>query len=77
MPDYITICEKAARAGGEVVQRWVGRVDVREKGPADLVTQADFLSQETVRRTVLEAFPDHQVLGEETDADAQETTARR
>ena len=43
----------------------VGRVAVREKGPADLVTEADLASQETIRRVVLGRFPDHSWLGEE------------
>ena len=65
MCDYATICEKAARAGGAVVQNWVERFDVQEKGPADLVTQADLASQEAIRDVVLGTFPDHSLLGEE------------
>lgn len=65
LSEYLTICEKAARAGGEAIQSWVGRFDVRKKGPADLVTQADLASQEAVRRVVLTAYPDHSLLGEE------------
>jgi myo-inositol-1(or 4)-monophosphatase len=64
--EYLGVCEKAVRAGGAVVQDWAGRFDVRKKGPADLVTQADLASQEAVRQTVLGAFPDHCLLGEET-----------
>ena len=66
--DYLHVCEQAARTGGQVVQHWLGRTDVREKGPADLVTQADFASQEAVRQTVLTAFPTHCLLGEENPA---------
>ena len=66
--DYMRVCEAAVRAGGQVVQDWAGRFDVHKKGPADLVTQADFASQEVVRKTVLTAFPDHSLLGEEGDA---------
>jgi len=73
--DYIRVCEEAVRAGGAVVLDWVGRVEVRMKGPADLVTQADLASQEAVRRTVLGAFPDHCLLGEE-DAPAQSPPRR-
>ena len=65
--DYLRVCESAVRAGGRVVQDWAGRFDVRKKGPADLVTQADLASQEIVRKTVLGAFPDHCLLGEETE----------
>jgi myo-inositol-1(or 4)-monophosphatase len=68
MDEYLEICEKAVRAGGDAVQSWVGRFDVRKKGPADLVTQADFASQDAVRRAILEAFPEHSLLGEEDDA---------
>ena len=67
MSDYITVCEEAVRAGGATVLDWIGRVKVREKAPADLVTEADFASQETIRRTVLDAFPDHSLLGEEDE----------
>ena len=65
MDDYLRVCEEAARIGGGVIQDWVGRFEVRKKGPADLVTQADLAAQEAVRRTVLGAFPTHSLLGEE------------
>ena len=65
LSDYLRVCEEAVRLGGRVIQGWVGRFEVREKGPADLVTQADLASQEAVRRTVLGAFPQHGFLGEE------------
>jgi myo-inositol-1(or 4)-monophosphatase len=38
---------------------------VREKNPADLVTEADLEAQAAVTRVILEAFPDHGILGEE------------
>ncbi|MEN6407211.1 MAG: inositol monophosphatase family protein [Thermoguttaceae bacterium] len=65
MDHYLKVCETAARLGGQVIQQWLGRAEVRKKGPADLVTQADLASQEAVRHVVLEAFPDHDFLGEE------------
>jgi myo-inositol-1(or 4)-monophosphatase len=66
--DYLRVCEEAARAGGRVIQDWIGRLEVRKKGPADLVTQADLASQAAVRSIVLGAFPEHSLLGEEADA---------
>ncbi len=70
--DYLRVCIEAVHVGGRVIQDWAGRAEVRKKGPADLVTQADFASQEAVRKTVLGAFPEHCLLGEEKlpDADA-------
>jgi myo-inositol-1(or 4)-monophosphatase len=65
MPEFSAICEQAARAGGAVLLDWVERFSVREKGPADLVTEADLASQETVRKVLLSAFPEHGFLSEE------------
>ncbi|MEN6557428.1 MAG: inositol monophosphatase family protein [Thermoguttaceae bacterium] len=66
MEHYLEVCQAAARLGGQVIQQWLGRAEVRKKGPADLVTQADLASQEAVRGAVLSAFPDHDFLGEES-----------
>jgi myo-inositol-1(or 4)-monophosphatase len=59
------VCEKAVRAGGAVLVEKIGRVEVREKGRSDLVTEADLASEDVVRRTILETFPEHLVVGEE------------
>lgn len=69
MPDYSTICEKAARAGGAVLLDWVGRFEVHEKAPSDLVTEADLASQQVIRQLILDAYPEHRFLGEEDSAD--------
>ena len=52
----------------------LGRVSACEKGPADLVTEADMASQELIRETLLEAFPEHAFLGEEDDEANGEAT---
>ncbi|MBN2581019.1 MAG: inositol monophosphatase [Pirellulales bacterium] len=62
---YLLVCEQAVRAGGAAVQRWIGKIEVSKKGPADLVTQADFASQEAVARTIRSSFPEHRLVGEE------------
>jgi myo-inositol-1(or 4)-monophosphatase len=69
MSDFLAICEQAARAGGQVLLDWAERFSVREKGPCDLVTEADLASQETVREVLLSAFPDHEFLSEEDPVD--------
>lgn len=64
--ECMDVCRRAARAGAEVVQSWIGHFRARRKGAAkDLVTQADLASQEAIRQVVSEAFPDHALLGEE------------
>ena len=47
----------------------LGKVEAHEKAPADLVTEADFASQQRVAEIVLDAFPGHGVLGEEDSPD--------
>jgi myo-inositol-1(or 4)-monophosphatase len=68
MSEFLDICERAARAGGAVLLDWAERFSVREKGPSDLVTEADLASQETVREILLSAFPNHEFLSEEEPA---------
>ncbi|HJS06939.1 MAG TPA: inositol monophosphatase family protein [Pirellulales bacterium] len=63
--DFLEVCEKSARAGAKALMAWQGRFKVREKGPADLVTEADLASQEAVRATILGVFPEHDFLAEE------------
>ncbi len=65
--EYAAVCEQAARAGGEALLEWRGRFQVTEKGPRDLVTEADMASQNVVRSILLEAFSDHEFLGEEDE----------
>jgi len=68
----LRIAEAAARAGGEVLIRRlregadleIGYKDAR----ANLVTEADRESQRAVAATILTAFPDHAVNGEEGTA---------
>jgi myo-inositol-1(or 4)-monophosphatase len=63
--EYQKVCEQAVRAAGAMLVERMGHVKVREKGPADLVTEADLASQEMVRQAILKVYPDHTVLGEE------------
>ncbi|UUO05623.1 inositol monophosphatase [Blastopirellula sp. J2-11] len=67
MPDYLTTCETAARAAGQVLLDWQGKFRVREKGRADLVTEADIEAQKAIQKIVLGDFPEHGFLGEEED----------
>jgi myo-inositol-1(or 4)-monophosphatase len=71
VPDFLTLCEQAARAGGQALGGWVGRFAVHKKGPFDLVTEADWASQEAIRRVILAAFPQHHLVSEEIDAPPQ------
>ncbi|WP_231691152.1 inositol monophosphatase family protein [Aureliella helgolandensis] len=64
-------CE-AARAGGKILREQLGRAAVREKGPADLVTDADIASQHAIEQILTARFPHFAFLGEEsTEQDRQ------
>ena len=41
MSDFSEVCEQAARKAGQLLLEWQGRITAREKGPRDLVTEAD------------------------------------
>lgn len=66
---FISVCEKAARAGGNVLRNMLGNIHVKhKKNPFDLVTEADVAAQKIVEQTIAEAFPEHRFLGEEGDS---------
>jgi len=65
MSNHGDVCERAAREGGRILLDWIGRFSVREKGPSDLVTDADHASQEAIRIVIGGAYPDHAFVGEE------------
>ena len=67
MQEYITVCEQAARLGGQVLLDWQGRINPREKAPKDLVSEADLASQRAIYEVIHGKFPDHDFLGEEED----------
>ncbi len=65
---------EAARLGAEVLEYWQSRFEVREKGYADLVTDADPAAQRAIQEFLHQTFPQHGFLGEEQahGPDAQE-----
>jgi myo-inositol-1(or 4)-monophosphatase len=68
MTEYGRLCERAARVGGHVLGEHSGRVQAREKSPADLVTEADIASQRAIKETLLGTFASHGFLAEENES---------
>ncbi len=66
--DYQRAAERIAADAGALLLSYYGRVDAREKGPADLVTEADFASQRLIKERLDEIFPTHTLLAEEEGA---------
>ncbi len=70
-----TACE-AARLGGKILVDYLGKAAIREKGPADLVTDADVASQNAIEKLIRIRFPQHEFLGEESsEADREQAIA--
>lgn len=65
LADYLSAAIEAARVGAAELERWRGKFSIREKGRADLVTEADEASQKLVKELLLGRFPDHLFIGEE------------
>ena len=68
----LSVATEAARAGGEVLMRYFRtELQIRDKSPAggatfDLVSDADLESEQAIAQRLAEAYPDHQLLGEES-----------
>lgn len=69
------VISTAARAGGAELIRLFGKTSVTEKGPRDLVTEADVASQTVIQKTIQQRFPDHLFVGEETTSQSESTLA--
>lgn len=62
---------KAARAGGNVLLRHLGKLDalnVVEKGRMDFASEVDGLAEEAIVKELRRAYPEYAVLGEEGGA---------
>jgi myo-inositol-1(or 4)-monophosphatase len=65
----LNVAIKAARAAGAIINRAaldVESVRVSQKQINDFVTEVDHASEETIIEILLEAYPGHGILGEET-----------
>ena len=65
----LNIAVKAARAAGAIINRAALDLDllqVGSKGPNDFVTEVDRAAETAIIDTLLEAYPDHGILAEES-----------
>ncbi len=65
---YLDAAVRMAHEAGELLLRYYRHVEAREKGPGDLVTDADIASQRLVAARIADAFPTHTLLAEEEGA---------
>ena len=62
---HLEVAEYAAIEAGALLLAHFGKVTAREKGPFDLVTDADLAAQRSIVAVIRSAFPDHTFLAEE------------
>jgi myo-inositol-1(or 4)-monophosphatase len=55
----------AAKRAGEIILQYFNNAKIDEKGAGNLVTEADLKSEKAIRKIILDAYPDHSILGEE------------
>ncbi len=61
----------AAHQAGRILISYLGKATVREKGPSDLVTNADIAAQQAIQKILQARHPEFEFLGEESSADEQ------
>jgi histidinol-phosphatase len=67
MSPFLQTAIKAAKAAEEVINKYYyGTFEVQLKEDQSPVTVADVETEETIKRIILDAFPDHGFFGEET-----------
>lgn len=69
MHPMINIATKAARKAGNIMLRYIDRLDtisVEQKGHNDFVSEIDRQCEQVIIDTVHAAYPDHGILGEES-----------
>lgn len=74
---YLRTAETAAVEAGEILLAAYRKIGSREKGPGDLVTDADFASQRRIAEILLGAFPEHGFLGEEEGSNVENSSGYR
>ena len=68
MHPMVNIAVRAARRAGRIITRAmdrVGALDKQEKAPRDFVSEVDREAEDAIIDTILRAYPDHGVQGEE------------
>ena len=72
--EYLETAILAAQQGGKILQDYFDKVhDARQKNEnaRDIVTEVDILAEKTICETIAAAFPDHEIIGEETQSSPQ------
>lgn len=77
MEQYLKVAVDAAIAAGKLLCKRIDSVAwIEHKGDINLVTEMDVKSEELIKNKIRAAFPDHQIMAEESDIPKQEAEHR-
>ena len=77
LESILVVAEDASRRAGAIMMDTLGRIEASTKeNTRDLVTESDVACQQTIRETVLKAFPHHSFLGEEDVAPGSQASVQ-
>jgi len=68
MHPMLNMAVRSARRAGDIILRGLNNLDtlhIQEKSPKDYVSEIDQQAERVIVETLLGAYPDHAVLGEE------------
>ena len=68
MHEFLSLAIKAARAGGDVIQRGAAKLDslnIEQKSLHDYVSEVDRDAESIISELILSHYPSHQIIGEE------------
>jgi len=74
MHPMLNIAVKAARRAGNLIQRSADKIDhltITKKSHADFVSEVDRAAEQTIIQTLLDAYPDHAILAEESGSQGE------
>ena len=74
MHPMLNIAVKAARRAGNLIHRSADKIDhltITKKSHADFVSEVDRAAEQTIIQTLLDAYPDHAILAEESGAQGE------
>ena len=74
MHPMLNIAVKAARRAGNLIYRSADKIDhltITKKSHADFVSEVDRAAEQTIIQTLLEAYPDHAILAEESGSQGE------
>lgn len=69
MHPFLNVAVKAARRAGQIINRAALEIDnlqVNRKGQSDYVTQVDRAAEDAIKEILMEAYPSHSILAEES-----------